>query len=178
ENEAVLRTAYDLVSKAVERGRRTAPAGEWLLDNFYLIEEQIRTARRHFPKGYSIELPQLANGPRAGYPRVYDLALELISHVDGRVDAASLTSFASAYQSVQTLKLGELWSIPIMLRLALIENLRRVASRVSAGRKDRDLAHEWAERMLQVVEKNPADLVLVLADLARAKIVFTSAFVA
>ncbi len=178
ENEEILRTAYELVTKAVDRGRRTAPAGEWLLDNFYLIEEQIRTARRHFPKGYSIELPQLANGPRAGYPRVYDLALELISHVDGRIDAASLTSFTSAYQSVQTLKLGELWAIPIMLRLALIENLRRVASRISAGRKDRDLAHEWAERMLQVVEKNPADLVLVLADLARARIVFTSAFVA
>ena len=112
--------------------RRITPAGEWLLDNFYLIEEQIRTAKRHLPKGYSRELPRLARGPSAGLPRVYDIALEAISHGDGRVDADSLARFVAAYQTVTPLKLGELWAIPIMLRLALIENLRRVGARIAA----------------------------------------------
>ena len=87
ENEKVLLDAYEVVTEAVDGNRPISPAGEWLLDNFYPIEEQIRTARRHLPKQYSRQLPRLSNGPSAGYPRVYDLALELISHVDGRVDA-------------------------------------------------------------------------------------------
>ena len=177
ENEAVLLHTYDLLTSAAEKNRRIAPAGEWLLDNFYLIEEQIRTARRHLPKSYSRELPALANGPAAGYPRAYGIALELISHVDGRLDANSLAGFIASYQSIKPLRLGELWAVPIMLRLALLENLRRVAARIAAGRQDRDQANEWADRMVEVVEKNPTDLILVLADMARADVPLTSAFV-
>ena len=130
-NEVVLVDACNLLTAAVRAKRRITPAGEWLLDNFYLIEEQIRTAKRHLPKDYSRELPRLASGPSAGLPRVYDIALETISHGDGRVDPDSLTRFVAAYQTVTPLKLGELWAIPIMLRLALIENLRRVARAMS-----------------------------------------------
>ena len=119
-NEVVLSHACNLLTAAVRANRRITPAGEWLLDNFYLIEEQIRTAKRHLPKGYSRELPRLASGPSAALPRVYDIALETIAHGDGRVDPESLTRFVAAYQAVTPLKLGELWAIPIMLRLALI----------------------------------------------------------
>lgn len=178
ENEAVLLRTYELVNNAVTNNRRIAPAAEWLLDNFYLIEEQIRTARRHLPAGYSRELPRLSNGTSKGYPRVYDIALELIAHVDGRVDGENLTSFVAAYQTISTLKLGELWAVPIMLRLALIENLRRVAARVAAGRVDRDRANFWADRMLEVAEKDPKTLVLVLADMVRDNPALSSAFVA
>src|SRR3546814_13213332 len=94
----------------------------------YLIQEQVRIARRHLPKGYSRELPRLDGGPSNQLPRVYDIALNAISHGDGRVDVESLGRFIAAYQSVTPLTLGELWAIPIMLRLALIENLRRVSA--------------------------------------------------
>jgi len=100
ENESVLIGARLLLTTAVKANRRIAPAGEWLLDNFYLIEEQIRTAKRHLPKGYSRELPRLVNGPSAGLPRVYDIALEIISHGDGRIDLESLSSFLTAYQTM------------------------------------------------------------------------------
>ncbi len=178
ENERVLLESYDLITAAVAKNRRIAPAAEWLLDNFYLIEEQIRTARRHLPRSYSRELPRLANGPAAGYPRVYGIALELIAHVDGRVDAVSLGGFIGSYQTLKPLTIGELWAVPIMLRLALIENLRRVASRIAAGRRDRDLADDWADRMVRTVEQAPTDLILVLADMARANPPLSSAFLA
>ncbi len=145
-NEGVLVETCDRQTAAVAAGHRITPAGEWLLDNFYLVEEQIRTARRHLPKGYSRELPALAEGASAGLPRVYDIALETIAHGDGRVDPGSLSRFVAAYQSVAPLRLGELWAIPIMLRLALIENLRRVAVRIASGRADRDLAVVWANK--------------------------------
>ena len=178
ENERILVQAYGLVTAAAKRKRRIAPAAEWLLDNFYLIEEQIRTARRHLPQSYSRELPRLANGPAASYPRVYGIALEIISHVDGRVDEINLNSFVASYQAGTPLKLGELWAVPIMLRLGLIENLRRVAARVAADRRDRDLAFDWAERMVRVVEQNPTDLILVMADMARANPPLSGAFLA
>src|SRR5437667_7976382 len=167
-NEDVLVGVCNLLTTAVAAHRRIAPAGEWLLDNFYLIEEQIRTAKRHLPKGYSRELPRLAGGPSAGLPRVYDIALETIAHGDGRVDAESLSRFVAAYQSVIALKLGELWAIPIMLRLALIENLRRVAARIAASRAERNLADSWADEMTAIAKKDPKSLTLVIADMARS----------
>ena len=104
ENERVLIEVCDLLTAAVTANRRITPAAEWLLDNFYLIEEQIRTAKRHLPKGYSRELPRLAHGPSAKLPRVYDLAFEAISHGDGSVDAESLSRFVAAYQTVTPLR--------------------------------------------------------------------------
>lgn len=166
-NEKLLRD-YNEQTLRVERTRRITPAAEWLLDNFYLIEEQIRMARRHLPRGFSRELPHLATGPTANLPRVYDLALELISHVDGRIDAGHLTSFIAAYQEITPLKLGELWAIPIMLRLALIENLRRVAALLSAARKDRDAADFWVERMMAIVETEPKKLIVAVARMAQS----------
>jgi cellobiose phosphorylase len=178
ENEGVLLRVRNLVTEAVKTDRRITPAGEWLLDNFYLIEEQIRTAKRHLPKGYSRELPRLLDGPSAGLPRVYDLALETISHGDGRVDPESLSSFVAAYQMVTILKLGELWAIPIMLRLALIENLRRVAARIAADRIDRNIADYWADQMTEIAAKDPKSLILVIADMARSNPPMVSSFVA
>ncbi|MFO1432694.1 MAG: glucoamylase family protein [Candidatus Competibacteraceae bacterium] len=178
ENEEVLKGACHLLAAAVKANRRIVPAGEWLLDNFYLIEEQIRTAKRHLPKGYSRELPCLAFGPSTGLPRVYDIALETIAHGDGQVDPESLSRFIAAYQQVTALTLGELWAIPIMLRLALIENLRRVSARIAAARIDRNLADSWADQMMEMADKDPKNLVLVIADMARSNPPSSSAFVA
>ncbi|MDB5770311.1 MAG: ndvB [Burkholderia sp.] len=178
DNEKVIIDACNQLTEAIKAGRQVTPAAEWLLDNFYLIEEQIRTAKRHLPKNYSKELPRLSRDTFAGRPRVYDIALETIAHGDGRVDPESLSRFVAAYQQVTTLKLGELWAIPIMLRLALIENLRRVAARLATTRINRNLAHTWADEMAEIAEKDPSNLVLLVADMARSNPPMDSSFVA
>ncbi len=178
DNGSVITTTVNDLTTAVKNGRQITPASEWLLDNFYLIEEQIRTAKRHLPKNYSKQLPRLGKGPAEGCPRVYKIALEIISHGDGRVDPESLCRFVEAYQEVATLRLGELWAIPIMLRLALIENLRRVAVRVAENRMQRDLANTWADQMTEIADSNPSGLILLVADMARSNPPVTSAFVA
>src|SRR5579872_5913956 len=98
DNERVLIETYHLIAAAVARDRSISPAAEWLLDNFYLIEDQIRLARRNLPPSYSRELPRLSSAPDAGSPRAYVVALELIAHVDGRVDFDSLNGFIAAYK--------------------------------------------------------------------------------
>ncbi|HUS67750.1 MAG TPA: glucoamylase family protein [Kofleriaceae bacterium] len=177
DNETALRDAYGLVARAVTLGRRITPAAEWFIDNYHLIEEQVRTTRRHLPRAYDRELPRLTSGRAAGMPRVYEIALELISHSQGRVDRDSLRAFVSAYQEVRPLGLGELWAIPIMLRLALIENLRRVVSSVIAGRTDRERAALWADRMIETAASEPAKVVVVLADMVAADPRLSNAFV-
>jgi len=178
DNEEVLLEVHNLLTETVKATRQITPAGEWLLDNFYLIEDQIKTGKRHLPKGYSQALPWLREGRSQGLPRVYDIALGIISHSDGRVDATGLGNFIRAYQSVTPLKLGELWAIPIMLRLSLIENLRRVAARIAVGRINRNLAHYWADQMVTMAEKDPKSLILVIADMARSEPPMDSSFVA
>ena len=178
ENAAVISKTCEVLTAAIKDGHQITPASEWLLDNYYLIEDQIRIARRHLPKNYSRQLPRLEKGAGAGCPRVYKIALEIIAHGDGRVDPESLCRFVDAYQEVAPLQLGELWAIPIMLRLALIENLRRVAARVSDNRTHRDLANSWADQMTEVAEHNPSGLILMVADMARSNPPITSAFVA
>src|SRR6185369_11327403 len=106
------------------------------------------------------------------------IALEAISHGDGRLDAESLRRFVAAYQALTPLKLGELWAVPIMLRLALIENLRRVAARVAGATAERELADGWADRMIQIAGEDPKSLILATADMARSGPPMASSFVA
>ncbi|MGB5538266.1 MAG: cyclic beta 1-2 glucan synthetase, partial [Thiogranum sp.] len=177
DNARVLLAAYDVVTATATPGQRIVPAEAWLLDNYYLIEQQIGLARRHLPRGYSRQLPRLADGPSVGLPRIYDLALELISHMDGRVDSDNATQFVAAYQTVEPLRLGELWAFPIMLQLALLENLRRVGSRIARRREERDVAISWADRMLAAAEREPNQLIQLLAEFAYADVPLTAPFV-
>ena len=178
ENEARLREVCEDLGDAQHHDRRITFAGEWLLDNAYVIEEQIATARRHLPRHHSRDLPHLVAAPFLGYPRVYHLAIEVIAHVDGRVDRENISRFVAAYQEIAPLTLGELWAIPIMLRLALLENLRRVATQVQLAMEHRTLARSWATRILLAYEEDPRALLLASADMARSDPPLSNAFVA
>ena len=177
ENEGVLLVVHDHLIKDVKENNGITPAGEWLLDNFYLIQEQIQVAKQLLPKGYAKDLPLLGNAPSPGLPRVYDIALETISHGDGRMDIETLGNFVAAYQSIAVLQLGELWAIPIMLRLALIENFRRVGVRIVADSIARNRAIYWTNTITETAEKNPKNLILTVADMARSNPPLVGAFV-
>ena len=178
DNENTLLEVRDLLVGNIKSGKSITPGAEWLLDNFYLIEEQVVLARKHLPKGYSEALPALGTGNSAGLPRVYDIVLEIISHSDGRVDALNLGSFVAAYQTIKELTLGELWAIPIMLRLAVIENLRRVCGKIALDMIDLNLADYWADKMIDTIKNEGGDLILTIADMVRSKPPLSSPFVA
>ncbi|MEP7232348.1 MAG: glucoamylase family protein [Ginsengibacter sp.] len=177
DNETILQEVRKLLTDSIKTKRQVTPAGEWLIDNFYLIEEHIRIAKTHFPKNYSETLPQLLDGASAGMTRIYNIVLQIISHSDGRIDIESVSSFVKAYQTVTNLQLGELWAIPLMLRLALIENIRRVSARIAIDSVDKNLADYWAGEMTDKMEKDPKNLILVVADMARSSPPLVSAFV-
>ena len=178
ENEQILLQVYAQLTKKIKEEKSISPAAEWLLDNFYLIEENIYAGKKHLPKGYSKTLPRLVKGDSAGLPRVYDMAVEIISHSDGHLNLFQLSSFIKAYQKINPLKIGELWAFPIMLRLALLENLRRLSILIAEELSNKSLASYWANEMIETVQKKPKNLVLVLADMARSEPPMESSFVA
>ena len=161
DNEAVLMAAYHDTAEAVSTGAAITPAAEWLIDNFYVIERQIREIRADLPPRYYRELPKLAEGPFAGYPRVFGIAWAFVAHTDSLFDPEVLRRFLGAYQEAQPLSIGELWAVAITLRIVLVENLRRIASRIIDSRAGRAAADTLADRLLGVGDTpaEPADAV-------------------
>jgi len=148
DNAAALLSAYRICASDLESGRGVVPAAEWLLDNYHLVEEQIREIRDDLPPGYYRQLPKLGDGPFAGYPRVFGLAWAFVAHTDSHFDPEILRRFIGAYQQVQPLTIGELWAIAITLRIVLIENLRRLADQITLGRRERADADALADSLL------------------------------
>ncbi|MDD8026403.1 MAG: glucoamylase family protein [Acidobacteriota bacterium] len=134
DNARVLREAYLAMADDVHRGVFVTSAAEWLLDNFHLVASEVLDVRRNLPPGYYRELPKLALRELAGHARVYVLAEEIIRHSDSRLDRQQLVRFMNSFQDVAPLTIGELWAWPSMLKLALIENLRRLAEEMREAR--------------------------------------------
>ena len=162
DNQRALRAAYRETIEAVGEERTITPAANWLLDNFHVVEEQVREIRVDLPPGFYRQLPKLMEGPLEGYPRVFGLAWAFVAHTDSRFDPKMLRRFASAYQRVQPLTIGELWAIPITLRIVLVENLRRLADDIVACQAARQQADGLANRLLEAGshEAEPQEMAL------------------
>ncbi|WP_342806278.1 glucoamylase family protein [Alteromonas sp. M12] len=148
QNASVLLNAYRASAKELEAGHIVVPAAEWLLDNYHLVEQQIREVKEDLPPSFYRQLPKLSVGPFAGYPRVFGIAWAYVAHTDSHFDPDNLCRFIQAYQSVQPLTIGELWAIAITLRIVLIENLRRLADQFTVGRLARADADQLTDRLL------------------------------
>ncbi|HEX9485109.1 MAG TPA: glucoamylase family protein, partial [Gemmatimonadaceae bacterium] len=157
--ERALTAARETLAAASAAGADVGPAGAWLLDNFFVVMEQLPEIRAMLPAGYYQDLPKLAgDGPRAGFPRIYDVILELIAHTDGRLDETSVSLMIAEYQRITTLTLGELWAIPAMLRIGYLESVRRMALRAARDVADRASADEWVSRLLALHASDGAGL--------------------
>ncbi len=168
ENGKVLIAAYRNIVQAVRDKSEITPAEEWLLDNFHTVDEQIREVRDHLPARYYRLLPKIAEGHLAGYPRVYGVAWAYVAHTDSRFELQTLEHFVRAYQRVQPLTIGEVWAVAIHLRVALIENLRRLAEQIIRAREARTKADQLADRLLGLGDKPPEDIGAVLDRLGDA----------
>ncbi|HEY8166298.1 MAG TPA: glucoamylase family protein [Gemmatimonadaceae bacterium] len=178
DSREVLREVHDRLSAAADRGIDISPAGEWLLDNSYIVTEHLREIRTNLPRGYYQELPKLATGTLAEYPRVYDVAIELIAHTEGHLTFENITLFVREYQKITALKMGELWAIPTMLRLGLVENIRRMSLRVSARLDEVESADRWAKRLMDANSASPTALTTELSAFIDNHPPFTPTFVA
>jgi len=167
ENAARLLQAHHSIATSIEENYAITPAAEWLIDNFHLVESQIRQIRSDLPPGYYRQLPKLAEGPFAGYPRVFGVAWAYVAHTDSRFDPEIFCRYLQAYQEVDPLTIGELWAVSITLRIVLTENLRRLADRVMQSGEARKEADELVRRLVGAVDRAPEPAAALLSAYGR-----------
>jgi cyclic beta-1,2-glucan synthetase len=184
DNGRRLVEAYRSLTVSIQGKESMPPAAEWLTDNFHIVEDQLREIQEDLPPSYYKELPKLASGDLAGYPRVYGLALALIAHTDSDLEPETIRRFFISYQRTCSLTIGELWALPITLRLVLVENLRRLAVRTVANHQKRNFANLFADQLFdqaldpdkfkmltaelnRQLEESPQDDIVYTAQLAK-----------
>jgi cyclic beta-1,2-glucan synthetase len=173
----ILEDAYARLTAAAADGVDVGPAGEWLLDNFHVVREHIQEVRESLPPGYYRELPELSSGLLAGYPRIYELAITLISHTEGRVDLGNTELVVAAFQEVSPLRLGELWALPAMLRLGLIESVRRMTLRTVQRLDEVEEAERRANQIVAAAERGERELSIVMQSFVASRPPLTPIFV-
>ena len=169
----LLRTAYRDLTDAYRtlasagEDEVITPAAEWLLDNFHVVRDQVRDIGDDLPKSYYKLLPKLRTGPFAGMPRVFELAHTLASYTDNALGEQNLATFTAAYQEVDLLTLAELWALPIMLRLVLVEKVVALTVQILEARAQRRAASRWAQRVAESAADDPSEAVFLLAEMAK-----------
>jgi cyclic beta-1,2-glucan synthetase len=146
--------------------QKATPAADWILDNEYILEGNARDVLLNLPRSFYRQLPTLATEPYRGLPCIYGLAKDLVSHNELRLDRENILAFIEAYQSVRTLTIGELWAIPQMLRIALIESIQSLAVTALADLRERQLADFWANRLIAANHRDANQFFALLAELA------------
>jgi cyclic beta-1,2-glucan synthetase len=165
DNARALLACYRTIAQAIREERAITPAAEWLVDNFHIVDDQIRQIREDLPAGFYRVLPKLADGPLEGYPRIFGIAWAFVAHTDSRFEPESLRRFVRAYQNVQPLTIGELWAVAITLRIVMVENLRRLADSIVQGRAARRDADTLADALLGLGQRTAAEATLTLLHL-------------
>lgn len=176
ENGIFIRKTVLSITEALQAGKHLTPAAQWLTDNYALIDLQIRETSLDLSAGYYSRLPKLANGPFQGLPRVFGVAWALIAHTDSHLLQDTLSRYLLAYQSVTPLTIGELWAVPITLRIVLIENLRRTAHAIIKDNDSRHAADLLANELDNARKGKDASIQKILAQVQPENL--TPAFVA
>jgi len=130
ENFKQITKTYDILNSHLKLGINIHPAGEWLLDNYYIIEETYKTIKKELSLKKYISFVGIQNGEYKGFARIYVLANEIVGYTDGRIDSDKLKSFLKAYQNKKTLGMEEIWNISVFLNISLIERIRNVCDKV------------------------------------------------
>lgn len=155
--EQVIRKTYRVLAEAARRDEEILPAGEWILDNYYILQEQADQFKEHFTRSYFEKLPCLAFGPLRGYPRIYEIVRQLASFTDNVLDERTLSVFVRGYQEEELLTLGELWALPLMARYVLVQALEARSQEILEDRRTRHQAQEWVRRLTDAAEGAPAE---------------------
>lgn len=163
-NCADIESTYVTLTETARKKEAITPGAEWLLDNYHIIEKQINDIKNHFPRGYDKSLPRLLEGEHASFPRVYHIALEFIANTDSVLDIVLLNAFLEGYQTVATLTIGEVWAVPIMLRFALLDNLRNLSVSMLRAKDELKAAEMLIEEILGDETKPGTQILLNLAE--------------
>ncbi len=163
-SRTLLTDAYKIFAGALKANEEISSAAEWLIDNFYIIQEQFVQIEADFPEKFQKSVPRLETGPNTGYPRVYELVQNLVMYSDNEVSEESLKEYIQAFQEIETLNIGEIWAVPVVLRFILIEQLAEKAGLVLKRRKLQPRINNLVNKLSGIDDPEPGEFVNAISE--------------
>ena len=153
ENYIFIEKTYNLLNEHIKKNIEIHPAGEWLLDNFYIIEETVKKIKKEMPLKKYKDLPGIANGLYEGFARIYLIASEIVAYTDNKIDDVTLKLALLSYQKQKKLNMEEIWNLWIFLEIAIIENIRSVCEKIYLAQTQKYKVESIIERLVERKEE-------------------------
>ena len=154
ENYIKIKNVYKLLNEHIKLGINIHPAGEWILDNFYIIEEAVRQIEKEMTLKKYANFVGIQNGKYAGFARIYVLATEIVAYTDNKINGENLEKYLQAYQTKKTLNMEEIWNIGIFLQIAIINNIAEISEKIYSSQIQKYKVKSIIERLVENKEKN------------------------
>lgn len=154
DNYKFIEKTYNLLNKYIKIGINLYPAGEWLLDNFYIIEETFKTVCKEMTIAKYKKLPGITTGMYKGFSRIYVVASEIVAYTDNKINDEILNLAISAYQRRKTLSMEEIWNLWIFLEIAIIENIRNICEKIYSSQMQKYKVESIIERLVEKKDVN------------------------
>lgn len=154
ENYIKIKNVYKLLNEHIKLGINIHPAGEWILDNFYIIEEAVRQIEKEMTLKKYANFVGIQNGKYAGFARIYVLATEIVAYTDNKINGENLKKYLQAYQTKKTLNMEEIWNIGIFLQIAIINNIAEISEKIYSSQIQKYKVKSIIERLVENKEKN------------------------
>ena len=154
ENFKTIEEVYNILNEHLKLGINIHPAGEWLLDNFYIIEETVKQIQKELPLNKYMNFVGISNGEYKGFARIYVLASEIVAYTDNKIDRENLEDYLISYQRKKTLSMDEIWNIGVFLQIAIIENITDICAQIYSSQIQKYRAENIAERLVENKDKS------------------------
>ena len=154
ENYAKIKNVYNVLNEHIKLGISIHPAGEWILDNFYIIEESVRQIEKEMTIKKYTNFVGIQHGKYAGFARIYVLATEIVAYTDNKIDGENLEKYLQAYQTKKTLNMEEIWNIGVFLQIAIIQNISEICEKIYSSQIQKYKVKNIIERFVEKKNKN------------------------
>ena len=154
ENYKIIEQVYNLLNEHLKLGISIHPAGEWLLDNIYIIEQTVKLIQKELTLKKYKNFVGIANGQYKGFARIYVLAAEIVAYTDNKIEKNELENYLRSYQTKKSLSMEEIWNIGIFLQIAIIENIREICEKIYSSQMQKYKAENIVERLIENKPKN------------------------
>ena len=145
---------YNLLNEHIKLGIDIHPAGEWLLDNYYIIEERVKQIKDELTLTKYKKFLGLDNGQYAGYARIYILAKEMCTYTDSNINKENLEFMLTSYQRRKTLNMDEIWNIELFIKIVIIENIKDICEKIYASQMQKYRVENIIERLVEQKNKD------------------------
>ena len=152
EDYTTIKNVYNLLNEHIKLGINIHPAGEWILDNFYIIEETVRQIEKEMTLKKYTNFIGIQNGKYMGFARIYVLAAEIVAYTDNKIDGENLKKYLQAYQTKKTLNMEEIWNIGIFLQISIIQNIAEICEKIYSSQIQKYRVKNIIERLVEKKE--------------------------